>query len=103
MGTVGPGSFNNGASMNDDEAYDVAAFILSKPRPLKAHLEADFPARWNKPIDAAFPPYMLGAPADQYRYGPYPPLAEKQREMADQRKANMAASKHPAAAAPPAR
>jgi thiosulfate dehydrogenase len=124
----GPDSFNNGAGMNrlltttrfirqnmplgashtatvlnDDEAYDVAAFILSKPRPLKAHLEADFPARWNKPIDAAFPPYMLGAPADQHRYGPYPPLAEKQREMADKRKADVAASKPPAAAAPPAR
>ena len=77
----GPDSFNNGAGMNrpltttrfirqnmplgashtatvlnDDEAYDVTAFMLSKPRPIKAHLEADFPARWNKPIDAAFPP-----------------------------------------------
>ena len=128
IGTVGPDSFNNGAGMNrlltttrfirqnmplgashtatvlnDDEAYDVAAFILSKPRPSKAHLEADFPARWNKPIDAAFPPYMLSAPADQHRYGPYPPLAEKQREMADQRKADLAASKPPAGSAPPAR
>lgn len=114
----GPDSFNNGAGMNrmltttrfirqnmplgashaatvlnDDEAYDVTAFILSKPRPVKAHLEADFPARWNKPIDAAFGPYMLGATADQHRYGPFPPLAEKQREMIEKRKADMAASK----------
>lgn len=114
----GPDSFNNGAGMNrlltatrfirqnmplgashtatvlkDDEAYDVTAFVLSKPRPVKANLEADFPARWNKPIDAAFPPYMLGASADQHRYGPYPPLAEKQREMADKRRTDMAASK----------
>ncbi|MCZ8030771.1 MAG: c-type cytochrome [Rubrivivax sp.] len=121
----GPDSFNNGAGMNrlltttrfirqnmplgashtatvlnDDEAYDVTAFVLSKPRPVKAHLEADFPARWNKPIDAAFPPYMLGATADQHRYGPFPPLAEKQREMADKRKADMAASKARAAAIP---
>jgi thiosulfate dehydrogenase len=121
----GPDSFNNGAGMNrlltttrfirqnmplgashaatvlnDDEAYDVTAFMLSKPRPIKAHLEADFPARWNKPIDAAFPPYMLGATADQHRYGPFPPLAEKQREMAEKRKADMAASKARAAAEP---
>ncbi len=114
----GPDSFNNGAGMNrmltttrfirqnmplgashaasvlnDDEAYDVAAFVLSRPRPIKSHLEADFPARWNKPIDAAFPPYMLGATADQHRYGPYPPLAEKQRQIADKRKADMAASR----------
>ena len=67
--------------------------MLSKPRTIKANLEADFPARWNKPIDAAFPPYMLGATPDQHRYGPFPPLAEKQRQMADKRKADMAASK----------
>ena len=121
----GPDSFNNGAGMNrlltttrfirqnmplgashtatvlnDDEAYDVTAFMLSKPRPIKAHLEADFPARWNKPIDAAFPPYMLGATADQHRYGPFPPLAEKQRQMADKRKAGLTASKPRAAADP---
>jgi thiosulfate dehydrogenase len=121
----GPDTFNNGAGMNrlltttrfirqnmplgashtatvlnDDEAYDVTAFVLSKPRPVKAHLEADFPSRWNKPIDAAFPPYMLGASADQHRYGPFPPLAEKQREMADKRKADMATSKPPVASAP---
>ncbi|ANQ85844.1 cytochrome c family protein [Azoarcus olearius] len=103
----GPDTFNNGAGMNriltavrfikhnmpqgvnyqspvlsDDEAFDVAGYILSKARPVKANLEKDFPARWNKPIDAAFPPYVDGAPADQHKYGPFPPLAEKAREMA---------------------
>ena len=121
----GPDSFNNGAGMNrlltttrfirqnmplgashtatvlnDDEAYDVTAFMLSKPRPIKAHLEADFPARWNKPIDAAFPPHMLGTTADQHRYGPFAPLAETQRQMTEKRKADMAASKARAAADP---
>lgn len=94
------GASHTASVLNDDEAYDVAAFVLSKPRPLKAHLEADFPARWNKPIDAAFPPYMLGASADQHRYGPFPPLAEKQREMADRRKADMAASRARSSAEP---
>lgn len=114
----GKDTFNNGAGMNrlamatrfvkhnmpqgtsfdapqltDDEAYDVSAFMLSKPRPEKANLEADFPARWNKPVDSAFPPYMLGAPADQHRYGPLPPLAEKQRQMAEQIKAQAAAER----------
>jgi thiosulfate dehydrogenase len=121
----GPDSFNNGAGMNrlltttrfirqnmplgashtatvlnDDEAYDVTAYMLSKPRPIKAHLEADFPARWNKPVDAAFPPYMLGATADQHRYGPFALLIDKQREMADRRKAELAASKARAAQSP---
>ena len=121
----GPDSFNNGAGMNrlltmtrfirqnmplgashtatllnDDEAYDVSAFVLSKPRPVKAHLDADFPARWNKPIDAAFPPYMLGASADQHRYGPFAPLAQKQREMRDKHLAEQAASQSRAAGKP---
>lgn len=106
----GADTFNNGAGMNriltavrfikynmpqgvnhttavlsDEEAFDVAGYVLSKPRPVKANLEKDFPARWNKPIDAAFPPYVDGAPADQHKYGPFPPLAEKAREMAARR------------------
>ncbi len=113
----GPDSFNTGAGMNRlvmatrfiaanmplgashdatllsvDEAYDVAAHMVSKPRPVKANLEADFPARWNKPVDAAFPPYLLGT-ADQHRYGPFPPLAEKQKQLADKLKAGAAAGR----------
>lgn len=113
----GQDSFNNGAGMNrllfasafvknnmpfgtthaqpqltDDEAYDVAAFALSHARPVKANLERDFPARWNKPVDAAFPPYVTGAPADQHQYGPFGPLQEKmqslRRELAGKPAAN---------------
>ncbi|MBS1191220.1 MAG: cytochrome c family protein [Rhodocyclaceae bacterium] len=108
----GPDSFNNGAGMNrmltavnfirhnmpqgttyanpvltDEQAYDVTAYILSKPRPVKANLEADFPARWNKPVDAAFPPYVDGASADQHRFGPYPPLMEMAKKRAAERQA----------------
>lgn len=120
----GPDTFNNGAGMNrlamatrfvkhnmpqgtnfdapqlsDDDAYDVSAYMLSKPRPEKANLEADFPARWNKPVDSAFPPYLLGAPADQHRFGPLPPLVAKQREMMEQLKAGAAAERAKAKAA----
>ena len=120
----GNDSFNNGAGMNrlimatrfvkhnmpqgpnfdapqlsDDDAYDVAAYMLSKPRPEKANLEADFPARWNKPVDSAFPPYLLGAPADQHRFGPLPPLVAKQKEMMEQLKAGAAAERAKAKAA----
>ena len=84
------GASHDAPQLSDDEAYDVAAYMLSQERPVKANLERDFPARWNKPIDSAFPPYMLGAPADQHRFGPFPPLAEKQRQMADQIKAQVA-------------
>ena len=59
--------------------------MVSQPRPVKANLEADFPARWNKPVDAAFPPYLLGTP-DQHKYGPFAPLAEKQKQMVQELK-----------------
>ena len=110
----GPDSFNNGAGMNrlimatrfvkanmplgashgaaqltDDEAYDVSAYVLSQPRPVKQGLERDFPARWNKPVDAAFPPYLIGT-ADEHRYGPYPPMVEKQKSLEAQLKADAA-------------
>ena len=87
------GSSHDAPQLSDDEAYDVAAFMLSKPRPIKANLEADFPARWNKPVDSAFPPYLLGASADQHRFGPYPPLVAKQKEMMEQLKAGAAAER----------
>lgn len=114
----GPDSFNTGAGMNrlmmatrfvkhnmpqgathrttvlsDDEAYDVSAWMVSQPRPEKAGLERDFPARWNKPVDAAFPPYVDGASADQHKYGPFPPLAEMARKRAEAQKAAQEAAK----------
>ena len=47
--------------LTDDEAFDVAAYVLSQPRPVKAGLDKDFPARWNKPVDAAFPSRLSDA------------------------------------------
>lgn len=89
------GSSHAAPQLGDDEAYDVAAFMVSQPRPEKANLEADFPARWNKPVDAAFPPYVLGFSAEQHKYGPFAPMAERQRQVAAERAAKQAA---PAAA-----
>ncbi len=83
------GASHDATQLSVDEAYDVAAHMVSQPRPVKANLEADFPARWNKPVDAAFPPYLLGT-ADQHRYGPFPPLAEKQKQLASKLKADAA-------------
>lgn len=70
--------------VTDEQAYDVAAFVLSHPRPVKADLERDFPARWNKPVDAALPPYVTGASADQHKYGPFGPLQDKMKSLREQ-------------------
>lgn len=75
------GTSHGSPVLTDDEAYDVAAYILSKPRPVKAHLEKDFPARWNKPVDAAFAPYVDGTSAEQHKYGPFQPIMENMKKI----------------------
>lgn len=60
--------------LTDEQAFDVAAYVNSQSRPVKTRLEADFPARKNKPVDAAFPPYTPGFSAEQHKYGPWQPI-----------------------------
>jgi thiosulfate dehydrogenase len=93
----GPDSYNNGAGMNrvltaarfikarmplgqadltDDEAFDVAAYINSHPRPIKANLEVDYPDRTRKPIDSPYPPYADDFPHEQHKFGPFGPIRE---------------------------
>jgi cytochrome c len=40
----------------DDDAYDVAAYVISQKRPEKADLEKDFPVRLQKPVDTPLRP-----------------------------------------------
>jgi len=75
------GTSHGSPVLTDEQAYDVAAYILSKPRPVKAHLEKDFPARWNKPVDAAFAPYVDGSSAEQHKYGPFQPIMENMKQV----------------------
>ncbi|MEZ5415802.1 MAG: c-type cytochrome [Vicinamibacterales bacterium] len=91
----GPDSFNNGAGMHrvltaarfikarmplgeptlsDGEAFDVAAFINSKPRPEMPNLEVDYPDRTAKPIDNPYGPFADDFPLEQHKYGPFQPI-----------------------------
>lgn len=72
-GNMASGVTHTSAVLTDEQAFDVAAYVNSQPRPLKAKLDADFPARKNKPVDAAFAPYTPGFSAAQHKYGPWPP------------------------------
>jgi len=93
----GPDSYNNGAGMNrvltaarfikarmpfgeadlsDDQAYDVAAYINTQPRPQMSGLESDYPDRALKPVDSPYPPYADPFPRDQHRLGPYGPIRD---------------------------
>jgi thiosulfate dehydrogenase len=102
----GPDSFNNGAGMSrlltaaayvmhnmpigtafnaplltDEDAYDVAAYVINQKRPEKANLDQDFPVRLQKPIDAPYRPYIDGFSLEQHRYGPFGPIRAKVKEL----------------------
>lgn len=91
----GPNSFNDGAGLHrvltaarfikarmplgrpdltDDEAFDVAAYVNSKPRPEMANLDRDYPDRSKKPVDTSYGPYGDSFPLSQHQFGPFGPI-----------------------------
>lgn len=95
----GPDSFNDGAGMDKlidaanfvhsdmpagtswknptvsrDDAWDVAAFIVSQTRPAMGNLDKDYPNRLEKPIDTPYGPYADAFSAEQHKYGPFGPI-----------------------------
>jgi len=95
----GNDSFNNGAGMNrvltaaqfikgnmpfgttvntikltDEEAYDVAGYINSMQRPVKANLEKDFPDLLKKPVSTPYGPYADSFSLEQHQKGPFQPI-----------------------------
>jgi thiosulfate dehydrogenase len=97
----GPNSYNDGAGMyrignlagfvknnmpfgatykspqlSNEEAWNVAAFINSQPRP---HYDQrkDWKDLKNKPIDFPFGPYADGFSEKQHKYGPFGPMKKK--------------------------
>lgn len=73
-GNMPSGITHINAVLTDEQAFDVAAYVNSQPRPVKSNLKADFPARKNKPVDAAFAPYTPGFSAEQHKFGPWQPI-----------------------------
>jgi len=102
----GPDSFNDGAGMarlitsvgfihgnmpvgttwqnpalTIDDAWDVAAFVQSQPRPHMEGLDRDFPNRLQKPVDAAYGPYPDQFSQDEHRFGPFQPIKDAVRRL----------------------
>lgn len=95
----GPDSFNDGAGMarlmtaanfahfnmpngtsyvrprlTQEEAWDVAAYVISQPRPAFPGRDKDFPDLLRKPVDTPYGPYADGFSQKQHMYGPYGPI-----------------------------
>lgn len=56
--------------LSDEEAWDVAAYVNSMPRPTK-DLSKDWPRMAGKPFDHPFGPYADPFPESQHKYGPW--------------------------------
>jgi thiosulfate dehydrogenase len=59
--------------LNDEEAWDVAAYINSLPHPMKM-FAADWPVLQTKPADFPYGPYTDGFSQKQHKYGPFLPI-----------------------------
>ncbi len=61
--------------LSNEEAWDVAAFVNSQPRPLK-DLSYDWPDISKKPVDHPYGPYVDSFSETQHKYGPYSPIKD---------------------------
>ena len=64
--------------LTNEEAWDVAAFVNSQPRPSKIFKE-DWPDISKKPIDHPFGPFTDGFSEEQHKYGPFKPIEQARK------------------------
>ncbi len=67
--------------LSDEEAWDVAAFVNSQPRPHK-NQENDWANISKKPIDFPFGPYSDSFSEIQHKLGPFQPIKETSKNKA---------------------
>jgi thiosulfate dehydrogenase len=60
-------------ALTDEEAWDLAAYIDSRPRPQKTFPQ-DWPDKALKPVDHPFGPYTDSFSETQHKYGPFTPI-----------------------------
>ncbi|MDN3599463.1 c-type cytochrome [Mucilaginibacter myungsuensis] len=65
--------------LSDEEAWNVAAFINSQPRPHRDQ-QHDWANLDVKPIDAPFGPYADGYSEEQHKFGPFQPIVDAKRK-----------------------
>lgn len=68
------GATYDNPQINDEEAWDVAAYINAQPRPGHPFLQTDWPKMEKKPFDHPFGPYKDSFPEIQHKFGPFKPI-----------------------------
>jgi len=66
--------------LTDEQAWDVAAYIASQPRPVKFFAN-DWKDFSKKPFDYPFGPYADNFSEQQHKYGPFEPIKKADSEL----------------------
>lgn len=74
------GASHDAPILTDEEAWDVAAFVNSQPRP-KKNISQDWPDISKKPFDHPFGPFADGFSEQEHKYGPFGPIKAKLEAM----------------------
>ncbi|UKJ08885.1 c-type cytochrome [Solitalea lacus] len=69
---------SNNPNLTDEEAWDIAAFVNSKQRPIKSYPH-DWPDSSLKPFDHPFGPYHDNFTERQHKYGPFQPIQDENK------------------------
>jgi thiosulfate dehydrogenase len=67
-------SDNPNEHLSNEEAWDLAAYVNSQPRPVRK-FKQDWPVISAKPVDVPEGPFADSYPASQHKYGPFTPIA----------------------------
>jgi thiosulfate dehydrogenase len=67
-------------ALSNEEAWDLAAFIISQPRPLKDQSK-DWPDLTTKPFDFPFGPYADSFPESRHKYGPFQEIIDSRDHL----------------------
>jgi thiosulfate dehydrogenase len=74
--------------LSPEQAWDIAAYMVSQPRPRKAGLDKDFPDLLEKPVDVPYGPYGDGFSEQQHKYGPFAPIRAAIAKLKSERAAS---------------
>lgn len=79
------GATHDNPQLGDDEAWDVAAFVVAQFRP-HINVPKDWPDISKKPVDHPFGPYTDAFPEKQHKFGPFKAIVAEQKKKEEAEK-----------------
>ncbi|HMG15601.1 MAG TPA: c-type cytochrome, partial [Saprospiraceae bacterium] len=82
------GASYNAPQLTDEDSWDIAGYIASKPRPHKV-FNNDWPKINEKPIDHPFGPYIDRYTEEQHKFGPFKPIKKELDDLKKKKQASI--------------